>query len=303
MQSPDAHNETGSRRLGRPRYQIAEAFAGYFPAEEFPDYDAFLTARGKSLKQERRTGIRVIQRRGRGAPDKQVLSFVLKVYKYPFLPRIRTGFQMSKAEREFQSLRRLNEMGIGAAEAVGYGVERTALGFVRSCFIITRLVEDSINLSLLCGELKRQEKLDTKRLDDVFSQLGRTFHRLHEGRFFLFTAKSKNILVRSGFNRNAELFLIDVPYARALNWRPLACWAQARDIGVLFANVAAPLTEPAIEVFYRAYLPDPLGRSANSVRRYALRQMRAKKNRTPVSRWVNNLKRRWSGKARRSSIA
>lgn len=294
------NRSSASRRC---RFQIAEAFSSYFPAGDFPHYDAFLTARGKSLKEERRTFITVIQRPGEGSPDKPVLSFVLKVYKYPFLPRLRTRFRMAKAEWEFLALRHLNEIGIGAAEAVGYGVERTSLGFVRSCFVITRFIDDTINLSQRCGELKRQEKLDVKSVDEIFTQLGRVFRRLHQAHFFLFTAKSKNILLRNGQNRSDEIFLIDVPYARALKWRPLARWAQARDIGVLFANVVAPLTDMAIESFYRAYLPDPLGFSANTVRRYALRQMRAKKNRTPISRWVNNVKRRWSGKARRSSLA
>ena len=32
------------------------------------------------------------------------------------------------------------------------------------------------------------------------------------------------------------------------------------------------------ELFYRAYLPDPLGFPSNTVRRHAARQMRAKQN-------------------------
>lgn len=279
------------------RYQIADTFASCFPVAEFPHYGAFLNALGKSLKREQRTLVTIIQRPYQGSPVEGVSSFVLKVYKYPFLPRIRTGFQISKAEREFHSLRYLNEMGIGAAQAVGYGVERDLLGFVRSCFVITQLVDDSINLSQWYAELGSQEKLDARRVDQVFTQLGRMFRRLHEARFFLFTAKSKNILLRNDAHRADEIFFIDIPYARTLKWRPLARWAQARDIGVLLGNVTAPLSDRAIEVFYQAYLPDPLGLPAKTVKRRALRQMRAKQNRTPISRWVNNIKRRLIGKA------
>ena len=286
----------------RSRYQIVEAFANYFPAAEFSHYGAFLTARGRSLKRERRTRVTVIHRPLQDSAPDQVDSFVLKVYKYPFLPRIRTGFQISKAEREFESLRYLNEMGIGAAQPVGYGVERTALGFVRSCFIITQFIDDSINLSELYRELERQKHLDVKRVGELFTQLGEVFRRLHQARFFLFTAKSKNILIRNFLKRSDEIFLIDLPYARTLRWRLLARWAQARDLGVLFANVAAPLTDTAIELFYRAYLPDPLGFSSEAVRYYALRQMRSKKNGTVISRWVHDSKRRWFGKARQSSV-
>jgi tRNA A-37 threonylcarbamoyl transferase component Bud32 len=282
----------GSTMWPQSRYQIADAFASYFPVPEFPHYGAFLNALGTSLKREQRTLVTIIQRPRQSSPVEGVSSFVLKVYKYPFLPRIRTGFQISKAEREFQSLRYLNGMGIGAAQAVGYGVERDSLGFVRSCFIITRFVDDSINLSQWYAELESQEKLDAKRVDQIFTQLGRMFRRLHQARFFLFTAKSKNILLRNDVNRADEIFLIDIPYARTLKWRPLARWAQARDIGVLFGNVTASLSDTAIELFYQAYLPDPLGLPSKTVRRHALRQLRAKQNRTLISRWIHDIKRR-----------
>ena len=95
------------------------------------------------------------------------------------------------------------------------------------------------------------------------------FRRLHQARFFLFTAKSKNILLRNDLHRADEIFLIDIPYARTLKWRPLARWAQARDIGVLFGNVTASLSDTAIELFYQAYLPDPLGLPSKTVRRHA----------------------------------
>jgi tRNA A-37 threonylcarbamoyl transferase component Bud32 len=287
----------GATTWPRSRYQIADAFASCFPVAEFPDYEAFLNAPGEQLKREQRTLVTIIHRPRQSSSVDGSSSFVLKVYKYPFLPRIRTGFQTSKAEREFQSLRYLNEMGIGAAQAVGYGVERDSLGFVRSCFIITRLVEDSINLSQWYAKLGSLEKLDARKVDQVFTQLGRMFRRLHQARFFLFTAKSKNILLRNDMHRADGIFLIDIPYARTLKWRLLARWAQARDIGVLLGNVTASLSDRAIELFYQAYLPDPLGSPSKTVRRHALRQMRAKQNRTLISRWVNDIKRRLAGKA------
>ena len=303
MQMSDASTVSGSTKPPRSHYQIAEAFSDYFPVAEFPHYGAFLAARGTSLKRELRTLVTIIQRPRQGSPADGVSSFVLKVYTYPFIQGIRTGFQISKAEREFDSLRYLNGIGVGAAQAVGYGVERTSLGFVRSCFIITRLIDDSITLSQWYAELKRQKKLDGKRVDELFTQLGRMFRRLHQAHFFLFTAKAKNILVRNYRTRADEIFLIDIPYARTLKWRLLARWAQARDIGVLFVNVSAPVLDTAIELFYRAYLPDPLGFPSNTVRRHALRQMRAKQNRTLISRWVHDIKRRLSGKTRRSSVS
>jgi tRNA A-37 threonylcarbamoyl transferase component Bud32 len=134
-------------------------------------------------------------------------------------------------------------------------------------------------------------------VDQVFTQLGRMFRRLHEARFFLFTAKSKNILLRRDVHQADEIFFIDIPYARTLKWRLLARWAQARDIGVLLGNVTASLSNTAIESFYQGYLPDPLGMPEKTVKRHALRQARAKQNRTLISRWVNNIKRPLIGKA------
>jgi hypothetical protein len=286
----------GSTRSTRSSYQIADNLAGYFPAAEFPDYEAFVAALGSSLKRERRTDVTVLKRH---VPDSSggFASFVLKVYRYPFFPRIRTGFQISKAEREFHALRYLNENGVTAAQGVGYGVERDRFGFVRSCFIITRLIDDAINLSQWSKRASDQEKLDEERASRIFSELGECFRRLHQAHFFLFTAKAKNILIPNVSTSDNEVCFIDLPYARILKWRALARWAQARDIGLLFANVNGAFTETAIAGFYRTYLPDPLENSSEAVRRFAHRQMRSKQNRTVISRWVHNIKRRLAGKA------
>ena len=299
MQMSNAAHSFGWTKSPRCHYRIAEPFAGYFPVTEFSHYGAFLAALGSSVKRERRTLVTIIKRPGQSSPAGEVPSFVLKVYKYPFFPRIRTGFQISKAEREFNALRYLNEIGVGAAQAVGYGVERDGFGLVRSCFVITRFVDDTIDLSKWYTE-ENQEDLQPTRVDEVFTQLGRMFRRLHQAHFFLFTAKSKNILICNDPDRADPICFIDVPYARTLQWRVLARWAQARDIGVLFGNVAAavPDSDTALELFYRGYLPDPLGFPSTAVRRHALRQMRAKQNQTLLSRWMHGIKRRLSGKAR-----
>jgi hypothetical protein len=296
MVFPHPFNGFVSRIASQSRYEIVEAFANYFPVVEFPDYSAFLLTIGNTLKREQRTVVTTIQRALQGSSSDDISSFVLKVYTYPFWPRIRTGLQISKAEREFRNLRHLNRLGIGAADAVGYGVDRDSLGLVRSCFVITRFVDNSMNLSQWSTEMELNNKLDLERTEQIFTELGRIFRCLHQARFFLFTPKSKNILVREGPNRTDQLLLIDVPYARRLNWPLFASWARARDIGVLFGNLRDSLSETAIELFYRAYLPDPLGLPAKKVRRHVRRQMRVKQNRTLLSRSVNKVKRRLIGK-------
>ena len=279
------HSTTDRRRS----FFVCPFYEGYFPAIEYPDYHSFLNADGEPVKAERRTRIVILRKRVSGAAQEAACSFVLKIYHYPLLPRIRTGLRISKAEQEFNSLRYLNEQEVPAAEAVAFGVERTRLGFVRSCFIITRFVEGAVNLSR--WRFEQMQPQPPKRDHFLLKQLGALFRRLHEVRFFLFTTKTKNILVRRGSSRSPEIFFIDVPYARNLSWRPLARWAQGRDLGLFFGNFYPALTESETTAFYEGYLPDPLGGSAVSVHRYTQRAMRSKQNLTYLSALVHNLKR------------
>lgn len=275
----------------RRRFLICPKYKSYFPATEYTSYEAFLNADGESVKSEPRTRIVILRRRASAAQEKTIRSFVLKIYRYPLLPRIRTGLRISKAEQEFNSLRYLNQLGVPAAKPVAFGVERTRLGLVRSCFLITGLVEGAVNLSRQRSENAHQTHPDAGRNHFLFKRLGAMFHRLHEVRFFLFTAKTKNLLVRGESAASAEIFFVDVPYARTLCWRPIARWAQGRDLGFLLANFFPALTEDEKASFYEGYLPDPLGGSAAALRRHARRAMRSKQNLTPISALVHGFKR------------
>jgi hypothetical protein len=280
---------------GRRRFLVCQSYDCYFPAIEYVSYDAFLNANGEPVRSDPRTRI-VILRRGvnglqNGLQEEAIRSFVLKIYHYPLLPRIRTGLRISKSEQEFNNLRYLNQQGVPAAEPVAFGVERTRLGFVRSCFVITVFVEGTVSLCQWRSECTQQQTPNTAQTDFLLKQLGTMFRRLHEVRFFLFTARTKNILIRGESTSSPEIFFIDVPYARTLCWRPIARWAQGRDLGLLLANFWPALTESETTAFYEGYLPDPLGGSAATLRRYAQRAMRSKQNLTPMSALVDGLKR------------
>lgn len=281
------------------RVLVCRSHEKYFPESEYASYDTFLKADGEPVKSEPRTRIVVLRRRAGESQEEATRLFVLKIYRYPFLPRIRTGLRISKAEQEFNSLRYLNRQGLPAAESVAFGVERTRLGFVRSCFVITSLVEGAVNLSRWRSESTREQPRNTDQSHFLLKQLGTIFRRLHELRFFLFTAKAKNILIRSASTRFPEIFFVDTPYARTLNWRPIARWAQGRDLGLFLANFYPALTESETTVFFEGYLPDPLGGSSVTLRSHVRRAMRAKQNRTPVSVLVHGFKR----KLRRKLVA
>ena len=278
-------------------FRIAAEFADYFPAAEFSHYNAFLTAGGDTLKRERRTRITVLKRARGPASGGEPAVFVLKVYRYPFIARIRTALQISKAKREYDGLRHLRELGIDAAQAAGYGVERDVLGLVRSCFIITRWVENSTTLFRWCRAFEHSGAGGGASIEGIFNELGKSFSLMHRARLFLFTPKASNILIGQG-----HFVMIDVPYARTLRWPWLARWAQSRDVGVLLRDIRGALTDRAIESFLGGYLPDPLGGSAKTVRRRALRQMRAKRNQTPIARWVRGIKSRRAGKSKQRRV-
>ncbi|MBM4261907.1 MAG: hypothetical protein FJ145_10805 [Deltaproteobacteria bacterium] len=290
MARPHASNN-GSKQLF-----FSHAYEHYFPDGEFGGYDAFLNAGGESVKSERRTHV-VVQRRPSGSPRDGERAFVIKSYYYPFFPSIRTGFQKSKAEREYLGLAYLKQAGLSAAEPVAFGSARSWLGLVQSCFVITIFVEGSINLAQWRKECTSQPGHNWAQSAFVVEQIGSMFRRLHEERFFLFATKPKNILIRHASTEKPELFFIDVPYSRSVRWNPVARWAQARDLGMFLGNFYPALTERETAAFYQGYLPDPLGGSESLLHTQVDRVTRSTQHRTPLKAVFYPLKRAWKSKA------
>ncbi len=309
MKNSDAKVSIGAGELEPPwnatsggRFHVSGAFTSYFSARDFPNYGAFLKLAGETIKQEHRTRVILVHRRALRGAGQPSCSFIVKIQRYPFLQGIRTGFRISKAENEFKSLLYLKQLGVSAVEPVAFGAERTALGLVRSCFIITRYLEGAINLAEW-HHANDEKDAETIR-SALLKQLGAIFHRLHSARFFLFTAKPKNILLRQGSNSSDfELHILDTPYARALRWWPLARWAQSRDLGYCLGSFHPSVTARDLASFYQGYLPDTLGSSEASVQRRVLRAIRVQQNLTPLSRSVHAVKRYLRQQRRRSRRA
>jgi len=287
---PDTKNGKCTINGAGWRFVLREPFASYFPAAEFHDYAAFLDKRGVDLKTERRTRVVLLRRRAIVEEAEETRSFILKEYRYPLIPRIRTWLRISKAEQEFNSLLYLGCLGIQAAEPVAFGVARSRLGFVHSCFLVTRFVENAVTLSDWSSERGHQEPCATKQTQAILKQLGEIFRRLHQARFFLFTAKAKNILVQQSTAKPPEILFIDVPYARSLRWWPLARWAQCRDLGVFLGSFPPGATEHERTPFYDRYLPDPLNGSDRMLRWHVRWAIHSKQNQTPISAFVHRLK-------------
>lgn len=270
---------------------FSEAYRHYFPAIEFGGYDSFLNAKGDSVKAERRTNVIVVQLRPNGSQDEAEHAFVLKIYYYPFFPSIRTGFQRSKAEREFRSLRYLKQEGLAAADPVAFGSARTRLGLVQSCFVITDFVAGTVNLAQWRTENLPLPGRDSSHSISILKQVGIMFRQVHEKRFFLFATKPKNVLIRRTDSGSPELFFIDVPYSRTVHWGPVARWAQARDLGMLLGNFYPALSENERAALYSGYLPDPLGNSELILKARVDRVMRSTQHLTPFASIFDPIKR------------
>jgi len=273
-------------------FAVREPFAHYFPMGKFGDYNAFVNSSGDCLKAEPRTSVTLLSQQGTGPAGGTSRNFVLKTYHYPFFPRIRTGFRIPKAEQEFNVLLHLAQLGIPAAEPAAFGVEKTLLGFVRSCFLLTVYVGKTINLASHRKNNKiLHEKNSVKYCGVILRQIGEQLRRLHQIRFFLFTPDAKNILLRHSSGQSVETLFIDVPYARTLRWRPLARWAQKRDLAMFLGSFLPYSTDAERAPFYEAYLPDPLGGSERVLLRRVEKAIKVKQNKTLVSSWVHRIKR------------
>ena len=273
-------------------FAVREAFAHYFPIGAFGDYSDFVNSPGDCLKAEPRTRVTLLSQLGAGPAGGTSRNFVLKTYHYPFFPRIRTGFRLSKAEQEFNGLLHLAQLGIPAAEPAAFGVQKTLFGFVRSCFLLTVYVDKTSNLASHRKNNKiLHENNSVKYCDVILRQIGERLRRLHQIRFFLFTPDAKNILLRHSSGQSLETLFSDVPYARTLRWRPLARWAQRRDLAIFLGSFLPHSTDTERAPFYEAYLPDPLGGSERVLLRQVEKAIKVKQNKTLVSSWVHRIKR------------
>jgi len=273
-------------------FAVRETFADCFPRDEFGDYRDFVDSPGECLKAEPRTNVTLLFHQGHGPAGDTSRNFVLKTYHYPFFPRIRTGFRIPKAEREFNALLKLFRMGVPVVEPVAFGVEKTLFGLVRSCFLLTVYVGETSNLwsHRKCDKRSRSE-IGVQYGDVILHQIGEKLRRTHQARFFLFTADAKNILLRRSAGQSVETLFVDLPYARTLRWLPLARWAQKRDIVRFLENFLPYATDAQQAPFYEAYLPDPLGGSDRALLYRVGKAIKAKQNRTLITSWVNRVKR------------
>jgi hypothetical protein len=271
-------------------------------------YHSLLSHDGKVLKEESRTRI-LLLRSSNKRKHGESHPYVLKVYRYMHVYSLRASWRIPKAEREYWNLRRFMTLGIPAVEPMGFGVEKGRAGMTRSCFLITRLVEDATDLrTWVYYNQERKNELD-KVVHKAVKKLGYYLHQLHEMRFFVLNPNVRNILISSVDTGDPDVHFLDLVLARFLDIGPLARWGQKKDFGSLFGFLFRYGSEKVVDAFLETYLPDPLGHSQEVVRRDIIRAVQKHNNKTPIAwttftmkRALKSLKRTVVGKGSKQHV-
>ncbi|RJP70596.1 MAG: hypothetical protein C4532_09045 [Candidatus Abyssobacteria bacterium SURF_17] len=222
-----------------------------------------------------------------GYEGRTAMSFVFKVYHYSLIAGISTVRQMSKAEQEFRGLHQCQNLGVPAAQPVGFGTLSGRCGMHRSCFVMTRFVENAIDFRNWLNEKDKWRITGRQSKATIMEQLGVHLRRLHEERFFLMRPSPKNILICDAGTTQPKPMFIDLAYARFFTSELLARHAQRIDLGRLFGPLLRRREYDLLDSFLGTYLPDPFGRTCEDLRRLIVRAARVQSNRTPFS-WVSN---------------
>jgi len=184
-------------------------------------------------------------------------GYFLKIYGYSGLWRLRTFGIEARAGREFRNLRRLRDLGFRVPDPLAWGQART-LGFISESFLLTRAVENAIELRKLIDDPKSAPfplpgARERRRLITEFAT---TLARAHAEKFFIHTLRFKNLLLaREG--ENYVLYVIDVPFAGIWRHRLMPFAGRVRDLAVLMKGARQLLTKTERMRFARAYGADP----------------------------------------------
>ncbi len=251
---------------GADAVYLRQEFEAYFPADTFIHYRDFSTLTGDVLKDEDRTIITRIDRTPAGAPGTH-RNFAVKSYRYPPAAQWRTWYRQSKAHAEFSALCHLMNFDIPCVVPAACGVQRSPVGSVASCFLITEFAEGYVSLRDWLRDHPTPNPGESSALADLAHALGGAVRTMHMERLFLSRLSAKNLLVRLAPGGAFEWKLIDHPFADFHRQWVVARFMQSYDLGRLKNSLVRYGQEKMFEDFLETYSPDPLGRSDDSLRR------------------------------------
>lgn len=177
--------------------------------------------------------------------------FFLKVYAYRGLWRLRTVFIQSRARREYRNLLRMAELGFRVPQPVAYA-QRRMLGFVSRSFVMTRAVDNAVDLRSLIDRGDRASLPPSPERRRLIEEFARTLRRAHDEKFFVHTLRAKNLLLSRDGDR-WSLHVIDVPFAGIGRYRLFPEWGRVRDLAVLMKWARQLLSRTERMRFARTY--------------------------------------------------
>ncbi len=165
-----------------------------------------------------------------GIDDQEGVYF--KRYVYPWLRGIRFWLRPSKAAVEVFGLGRLRQLGIPTPEVIAFGEVRT-FGVLRSAFVATREIPDSMDLATFAGstwnDMPRPQQREVYR--QISTQIIGQLRTAHQAHFFHRDLKWRNILIQEHAG-DYQCIWIDCPKATVNRVR------RARGIVVDLSSLA-----------------------------------------------------------------
>ncbi len=237
-------------------------------------YDYLVEKQGRLIKNEKRTHIRLW--------NTLKEDFFFKHYLYPGLSRMRTIGVMPKSKREYLTLSYLEHQNIPCIKAAGWGVRWDRVGGVKSCFIITAKAKDTIDLRSWLVKTSTEAHFE-ESVALILKKLGCYFRHLHSNKFFLLRPNTRNILIHELDLCNPSILFLDQPYARFLSG-PLANWGQLKDLSTVLGGFIHHIDQSAIDLFFKTYLPDPLGKYSEALRQRLIYFMKTRDERGRFSK-------------------
>lgn len=198
----------------REKIQVAPGYEKLMPfIDERHPFESVCEYFGFELGKEQRHRSKVVRRVLDDADGGQVPVY-FKLYGYNRLRRsLPRCFKPSRSRAEYVNLSFFHELGIPACELVAQGEYRNALGIISNCMIITREVEDSVQLDQFIDQLESgDDSEETKRgiRRQIMRSLAANLRKIHGRRFYHDDLKWRNVLVRRAGDA-VETFWIDCP--------------------------------------------------------------------------------------------
>jgi len=169
-------------------------------------------------------------------------AFYFKRYIYPFKRTFGYWCRTSKAAVELFAYSEMNKLNIACPQVVAFG-ERRYFGLLFGCFIATKTIPNTQTLSEFALEKWYLMAASEKAYfyQQISEQVIDYLIKAHQGGFFHYDLKWRNILLQEIDKKTLKVIIIDPPRARTSQL--LKKWHRVRDLSAL-ARLSVELLTP-----------------------------------------------------------